>query len=75
MLPIRIRPNYMEVYSGSDPDQFKDRVYYVPEALNQVAFDSFIMADQKLYIFQSTMRSDPPIEKGILSLQKNPRRQ
>lgn len=68
MLPIPIGPNYMGVYSGSDPDQIKDRVYnYVPEALNQVAFDSFIMADQKLYIFQSTMGSDLLIEKVILS--------
>ncbi|KAH8994024.1 hypothetical protein EDB92DRAFT_1815302 [Lactarius akahatsu] len=42
------------------------RVYYTPEAQNQVAFDSFMMADGKLYIFQFTIGSDHPIKKGIV---------
>ena len=75
MPPSCIKPNYTEVYSGSDPVQIKDRVYYVLEASNQVAFNSFIMTDQKLYIFQFTIGSDHPIKKGIISLQNNRRRQ
>ncbi|KAI9446376.1 hypothetical protein H4582DRAFT_1905253 [Lactarius indigo] len=51
---------------SSYPCQIEDGVYYTPKARNQGAFDSFIMTDQKLYIFQFTMGSDHLIKKGIL---------
>ncbi|KAH9043153.1 hypothetical protein EDB85DRAFT_1885551 [Lactarius pseudohatsudake] len=57
----------LDLYS-SRPCQIKDGVYYSPIARNQEAFDSFLMADQKLYIFQFTIGSDHLIKKGILSL-------
>ncbi len=53
------------IYS-SYPHQIEDEVYYVLKARNQVAFDSFIMADQNLYIFQFTIGSNHPIKKGIV---------
>jgi len=62
---IRIKPKCTEPYPASGPDQIKDKVYYVPKAPNQVAFDSFIMAKKKLYIFQFT-GSDHPIKNGTI---------
>ncbi|KAH9079497.1 hypothetical protein EDB83DRAFT_2503931 [Lactarius deliciosus] len=44
----------LDLYS-SHPRQIKDGVYYSSIARNQAAFDSFIMVDQKLYIFQFTI--------------------
>ncbi|KAH9059459.1 hypothetical protein EDB83DRAFT_2675610 [Lactarius deliciosus] len=41
-------------------------VYYALEAQNQVAFDSFIMAEGKLYIFQFTIGSDHSMKEGIV---------
>ncbi|KAH9176577.1 hypothetical protein EDB89DRAFT_1846156 [Lactarius sanguifluus] len=67
VLPIDITPAETFVYPVSGLDHaIKDRVYYTPEAQNQVAFDSFMMADGKLYIFQFTIGSDHPIKKGIV---------
>jgi hypothetical protein len=53
--PIDIMPLRTNVYEGSRPDQIEDKVYYVPKTKNQVAFNSFIMADGNLYIFQCSM--------------------
>ncbi|KAH9083658.1 hypothetical protein EDB83DRAFT_2212994 [Lactarius deliciosus] len=67
VLPIDITPAKTFVYPEYGLDHpIKDRVYYVPEAQNQVAFDSFIMAEGKLYIFQFATGSDHPIKKGIV---------
>ena len=63
---IDISPAGTFVYPGSSLDQIEDMVYHVPEAQNQVAFDSFILAGQKLYIFQFSIASDHPIKKGII---------
>ncbi|KAH9034832.1 hypothetical protein EDB85DRAFT_2219282, partial [Lactarius pseudohatsudake] len=67
VLPIDITPAETFVYPVSGLNHLiKDRVYYAPEAQNQVAFDSFIMAEGKLYIFQFATGSDHPINKGIV---------
>ncbi|KAI9434189.1 hypothetical protein H4582DRAFT_1856074 [Lactarius indigo] len=64
---IDITPAETFPYPVSGLDHpIKDKVYYAPEAQNQVAFDSFIMAEEKLYIFQFTIGSDHPIKKGIV---------
>ncbi|KAI9442334.1 hypothetical protein H4582DRAFT_2109937 [Lactarius indigo] len=66
---IDITPAETFIYPGSGLDHpIKDKVYYAPEAENQVAIDSFIMAEGKLYIFQSTIGfgSDHPIRKEIV---------
>ena len=43
--------------------------YYILESENQVAFDSFIVDDNILYIFRflTPIASNHPIELGILS--------
>ncbi|KAH9171752.1 hypothetical protein EDB89DRAFT_2096685 [Lactarius sanguifluus] len=62
---IDITPAETFVYPVSGLDHpIKDRVYYAPEAQNQAAFDSFIIAEGKLYIFQFT--TDHPIQKGVV---------
>ncbi len=63
-------PARTEGYSSS-PGQIEDKVYYVLEAEDQVAFDSFIMSDTKLYIFQFSIGSN----HLILSLYRNHYRQ
>ncbi|KAH9034854.1 hypothetical protein EDB85DRAFT_963313 [Lactarius pseudohatsudake] len=66
VLPIDITPAETFVYPEYGLDHpIKDRVYYVSEAQHQVAFDSFIMAEGKLYIFQFATGSDHPIKKGM----------
>jgi hypothetical protein len=49
------------------PDEIKKNVYYMPAARNQVAFDSFIVANGKLFIFQFMIASEHPIKQGILT--------
>ncbi|KAH8996620.1 hypothetical protein EDB92DRAFT_1793737 [Lactarius akahatsu] len=69
VLPIDITPTETFVYPVSGLDHpIKDKVYYAPESQNQVAFDSFIMAEGKLYIFQFTIGSEHSIKKGIVPL-------
>ncbi|KAH8976722.1 hypothetical protein EDB86DRAFT_3057817 [Lactarius hatsudake] len=70
--PIDITPAETFVYPVSGLDHpIKDGVYYAPEADNQVVFDSFIMAEGKLYIFQFTVGSDHPLKKGIVPFFSN----
>ena len=64
--PIDITPLRTTDYEGSRPDQIEDKVYYVPKSKNRVAFDSFIMADGNLYIFQCSIASIHPIKAGIV---------
>ncbi|KAH9172639.1 hypothetical protein EDB89DRAFT_2229267 [Lactarius sanguifluus] len=64
--PIDITPAKTFVYTASGLDHpIEDMVYYALEAQNQVAFDSFIMAEGKLYIFQFTIVSGHSIKEGI----------
>jgi hypothetical protein len=46
---------------------FQPGVFYVPTSPNQVAFDSFILEDQVLYIFQFSIAATHSIKEGILS--------
>ncbi|KAH9009986.1 hypothetical protein EDB83DRAFT_2234549 [Lactarius deliciosus] len=65
--PIDITPAKTFVYTASGLDHpIEDMVYYALEAQNQVAFDSFIMAEGKLYIFQFTIGSDRSMKEGIV---------
>ena len=64
--PCDITPLKTKVYEGSSLDQIEDGWYYVPQSKNQVAFDSFIMANGNLYIFQCSIGEDHPIKEGIL---------
>ena len=46
-------PKYTAVYSESSTAQIEDMVYYVPEVLDQAAFNTYIMADRKRPSFGS----------------------
>lgn len=63
---IDITPARTIVYPGSSLGRIEDEVYYVPESQSQFAFDSFIVANRELYIFQFSMGSDDPIQKGTI---------
>ena len=64
--PIDITPLRTEAYEISELDQIENKVYYVPKSKNQVAFESFIMADGNLYVFQCTIASKHSIKAGIV---------
>jgi hypothetical protein len=66
VLQIDTTPLKTKVYKGSSLGQIEDGWYYIPESKNQVAFDSFIMAEGNLYISQCSTTSDHLIKGGIL---------
>ncbi|KAH9180784.1 hypothetical protein EDB89DRAFT_1921070, partial [Lactarius sanguifluus] len=53
---IDIEPTEEKRYSTT-PARIEDKTYYVPEAENQVGFDSFIKSGTELYIFRFTIAS------------------
>jgi len=63
---IEIHPVDVNVYSKPGPKTIEQDVYYVPESKTQVAFDSFIMTNKALYLFQVTLASIHEIKPGIL---------
>jgi hypothetical protein len=67
MRPLYIKPARMFAYPGSSLEKIEEDVYYVPESDNQVAFDSFIVSNGSLFIFQISIASYHPIKKGIVS--------
>jgi hypothetical protein len=64
---IDMQPTRMITYPGSGLETIQTGAYYVLESENQVAFDSFIIVDDTLYIFRFSMASNYPIEPEILS--------
>jgi hypothetical protein len=63
---INIRRTDNDVFS-SMPKLIKDNIYYAPQSPNEVAFHSFIMDNERLFIFQFTIASYDEIENGILA--------
>ena len=63
---IRFKPMDTAEYEGSTLEEFQAGVFYVPTPLNQITFDSFILVDQILYIFQFTIAASYDIEQGIM---------
>ncbi|SRR6266702_1484046 len=65
---IDIQPVRVITYPGSSLETIEPGAYYVPESENQdqVAFDSFIMANDILYIFQFSIVPNHSIEPEIL---------
>jgi hypothetical protein len=49
------------------PNPIKNNVYYTPRKSNQAAVDSFIMDNNRLFLFQFTISSSHEINKGIIS--------
>jgi hypothetical protein len=61
-----IRPVAISEYSNNGPTSIDTGVFYVPEAGNQVALDSFILLDGVLYIFQFTVGTVHNIKTGLV---------
>jgi hypothetical protein len=69
VIPINFRPSDIIQYEWPVPNVIDTSVYYIPESSNesnQVAFDSFIVDDRVLYIFQFTIAPSPGIKAGIM---------
>ena len=64
---IDIQPTRMIAYPGSSLGTIEPGAYYILESESQVAFDSFIVVDDTLYIFRFSVASDHPINAEILS--------
>ena len=64
---IDIQPTRMIEYPGSSLGTIEPGTYYILESESQVAFDSFIVVDDTLYIFRFSVASDYPIDDEILS--------
>ena len=62
------------VYPGSKLEDIQSGILYVSESVDQVAFDSFIMADGYFYIFRFWTRtgSDHSNKRGIISFFSHP---
>ena len=64
---IWFKPLYTTKYTPSTlEEEFQAGVLYIPTASIQVAFDSFILMEQILYIFQFTIAPSHDIKGGIL---------
>jgi hypothetical protein len=48
------------------PSEVHSDIYYVPESHNQAAFDSFIVANGVLHIFQFTIAASHPIKVKLM---------
>ena len=62
--PVTFPVNNPVIYGGT-PESIEHNRLYVPRARNQVAFDSFFVLDQTLYIFQLTVANEHDIKEGI----------
>ncbi|KAF8516580.1 hypothetical protein BU17DRAFT_50754 [Hysterangium stoloniferum] len=51
----------------SELDTILSDVLYVPQRSNQVAIESFILSNGKLYLFQFTTAKNHPIKSGIIN--------
>ena len=65
-LPIDLKPHNTIQFPSPRPSEVSSGVYYVPESPNQVGFDSFIVENGVLYIFQSTIAASHPIKEGLM---------
>ncbi len=62
------RPTRTTIYKESilTLTTIEPEVHYIPEDRNQVGFDSFIITDHTLYIFQVTIASSHKIKPGLV---------
>ena len=69
---ILFKPTDTVEYNESTLSGFQAGVLYVPTTSNESAFDSFILVDQVLYIFQYSIASLHEIDEGITKLLSRP---
>jgi hypothetical protein len=65
-ISIKFTPEGVEVYTGPTPANILPNIFYLPKSLNQPAFDSFILADEVLYIFQFSIASEHEINPSMM---------
>ncbi len=63
-ISVTFPANPVVIYEDT-PGSIEPNRLYVPRARNQVAFDSFFVLDQTLYIFQLTVANEHDIKEGI----------
>jgi hypothetical protein len=63
---ITFSPPDIARYNWPGPSVIKPLVYYIPEASNQTAFDSFVMDNEILFLFQFTIASSHGIKPGMM---------
>ena len=59
-------------YDGSPPENIEKGIFYVPSSDNQAAFDSFMLVDKYLYLFQMTIAASHPISERIMAFFSHP---
>jgi hypothetical protein len=69
---IRFEPHSTFQYPKPRPIQVSSDIYYIPESPNQVAFDSFIVNNGALYMFQFTIGDSHPIKAGLMDFLLHP---
>jgi len=69
---ILFKPKDTDEYANSHPSDIKEGVFYVPLSQNEVAFDSFLLVDKVLYLFQMTIASRHEIKEGIMESLEHP---
>ena len=62
--PIRFKPTDTVEYDESKLCGIRADAFYVPTSSNQEAFNSFILVDQVLYIFQFSIAASQEINEG-----------
>jgi hypothetical protein len=65
---VNIRPNHILEYTDNGLQSIEPNVFYVPEMTNQKTFDSFILLDGLLYIFQITIGMRHDINSGLIDV-------
>jgi len=67
-LTVKIQPKKTLEYTDDGLQSIEPDVFYVPSLDNQIAFDSFILLDDLLYIFQMTITSSHDINQGLIAV-------
>ena len=65
-LPIDFKPHSTIQFPSPRPSEVSSGIYYVPESPSQVAFDSFIVENGVLHIFQFTIAESHSIKGGLM---------
>jgi len=67
-IPLTIHPNDWREYSDNGLSSIEPNVMYIPQLSNQKAFDSFILVDGILHLFQFTIASNHAINHGLIGV-------
>jgi hypothetical protein len=65
-----VHPSQTLEFTDDGPSSVKSGIYYVPEATNHEALDSFLLLDEHLFIFQFTIGTHHGIKPGLIKFLK-----